>query len=604
MVALVACGCVPFGQSASRPFKRSAPSKPIAEFPTPERLAAVEAKPVVLPAIESADVPPDGWTVDAAPAAPPADAAPWTPQGMWEEALSRAFSASGKRNADARHGLRGGRDWPLLPEEQGAPARARQRFIDASCGVFAPTVGFRSLGGAAPAGVTDDRLLAGWREQLRPDLIDRFPANARQVGFWAGRHGGRMVALAAYEANPVELKPFSLVPDARGDVTIEGRLDGDAASFAGYANQGRFGVSACAVDAAVPRPAFRITCHVAPDDETAWLEIVYATPRSVLETPLALVLARRDATRPPLFAEPPHAASRPVASEAAFAPAVLAGLNVARAEAGLQPVRLSDPESATAGRLARHYFAAALADNGADATGDMSVIALGLLAGWQVTGTIRDGSFFSVVVPHTRDAGRWLDSALALPLGRQTLLARDIEEIALGPALFSGPDGVGGIVCGYRFQHGEDHSADAELLLRRIVGARHDVNLPPPTRFTDVTTAIGRQLARVRQGIEAPIDALRLSLDEAAGRFGGRVHGYVVEATSIDAVQIPKELLRQPDLRLEIGVTHYRPPGAAWAQLVIVLVYVGAPTVEISRTGRARPPTTGRLAWRGRQMRE
>jgi hypothetical protein len=54
--------------------------------------------------------------------------------------------------------------------------------------------------------------------------------------------------------------------------------------------------------------------------------------------------------------------------------------------------------------------------------------------------------------------------------------------------------------------------------------------------------------------------------------------GYVVEAASVDALEIPADVIEQPTLHLEIGVTHHRPPGAAWAQLVIVVMFADYPS--------------------------
>ena len=44
---------------------------------------------------------------------------------------------------------------------------------------------------------------------------------------------------------------------------------------------------------------------------------------------------------------------------------------------------------------------------------NVGTIVLGLMAGRQVAGTIREATFFSAVVSRTRDAGRWLDLALS-----------------------------------------------------------------------------------------------------------------------------------------------------------------------------------------------
>ena len=103
---------------------------------------------------------------------------------------------------------------------------------------------------------------------------------------------------------------------------------------------------------------------MAADDETAWIQIVYAPPRSVLAQPIVQVLARHDARKPLVYSQNPYAPSRPVTDAASFGPAVLVWLNATRALAGLPPVRLAEAQSATASRVARQYFAAALGLSG------------------------------------------------------------------------------------------------------------------------------------------------------------------------------------------------------------------------------------------------
>lgn len=575
-------GCL-VGCLGSEPGSRtpSPPPRPIVQFPSAAALAAVENRPSELPPVTTAEVPADGWAIE--PEADGATADSWTPRGPWEEALAAQFAASGKKALPTRAMSCVAKELGRFElAHRGQPPEALQRFIDAVCGVYVPTIGFQWLGGDAPSRESDQRLLEEWRGQIQSMLIDHVPAGARHVGFWFGRQGGRAVALATHEEAPLTLKTLSPIPDALGNVRIEGRFEGDAASFDGYVNQGRFGVEHCQVDPLVVRPDFRITCHVAPDDATAWMQIVYVAPHSVLALPLVQEMAWHDRAALPRFTETPYAAPHPVADAAAFAPAVLAELNGARATAGLSPVRLSDAESAVAARVARPYFASLLSPGAAAGPGDLSTIVLGLMAGWQVTGTIRDGTFFSAIVPRTHDAGRWLDLALSLPLGRHALLARDIDEVALGPALFGSPEALGGLACGYRFHHDDAHSADAAAVFGRIAAARARMGLTPPTRLGGVAPLLAGELAQVRQGALAPYDALRASLQYAAERSGSRaLKGYVVEATSVDVVDLPAKFLSQPRLELEVGVTHYKPPGAAWAQLVILVIYDAAATFDI-----------------------
>jgi hypothetical protein len=562
-------------------------SRPIVEFPSQAQLAALEAKPVTLPALQTADVPPEGWRVEqAGDPADPVDG-PWTPRGPWEKAFARAYSAVGHSSELTRAMACAARELGrFYLEKQAPPPEPLQQFLTAACGVFAPSVGFQSLKDTVAEKDGDDQLLARWNDQVFANLVTRLPVDAKHVGFWFGRSHGLAVALMAFDAAPVELQPLSPMPDANGDVTIEGRLDGAAEYIVGFANQGRFGVTACLVDPSVPRPEFRITCRMAPGDDMAWMQVVYAPPRSVLAQPIVQVLARRDLRRPLVYLQTAHAGSRPVTDPATFGPAALAGLNAVRAEAGLAPVRLADAQSAAAARVARHYFAAALgpsevAEAMPDGLKAMNTIALGLLAGWQVVGTIRDGTFFSALVPHTRDAGRWIDSALAMPIGRKALMAPDIDEVALGPALFDSPPAIGAVVCSYRFHRSNDHTADVNQVLSRIMSARQRINLPPPVRLEGMDAELRRRLGRVQAGELTPRTALQASLNEATTRYGVSMQGIVIEATSLDALEIPAQVLSQSNLQLEVGVTHYKPPGAAWAQLVIVVVFASPTGVTI-----------------------
>ena len=50
------------------------------------------------------------------------------------------------------------------------------------------------------------------------------------------------------------------------------------------------------------------------------------------------------------------------------------------------------------------------------------------------------------------------------------------------------------------------------------------------------------------------------------------MHGWVVEATSLDSVAFPPELAEEPVGGVAIAVSHYRPRGAPWSRLIIFIV--------------------------------
>jgi hypothetical protein len=553
------------------------PSKPVAAFPTPEALAAVEAHPAELPALPAAEVPAQGWTVDQARAAATVDE-PWTPEGPIAQAFASAFAASGRQARLTRAlGCAAAEIGRFALEHGAPPPDSLQRVMNAGCGVFAPEVGFQTSSGSAPASASEDTLLARLGNGLGPRLLARVPAGAVEVGYAFVRAGGKYMALAAYDAAPVDLKPFSVVPDAAGDVVVAGRLRGDTMFFGGFINQGPYGVRSCTVDPQVVRPEFRVTCRAAREDETAWMQIVYAPPGTMLTLPIVQVLVRRDPSKPVQYQEPSYARAQLVADAPAFRAAVVEALNATRGLAGLKPVRLSAAESESAARVARQYFAAALGAGGVE---DMNTIALGLLAGWQVQGLIRSGTFFAALAPATRDVGRWLDYALTMPLGRDALMQPDVEEIALGPVFLGdpGPGGMGAVVTGYRFQHGEDHTADVAAVVGRIAEARSARGLPAPKIISGYGDVITEELGAVKRGEENPYQALQASLQGAVRRYETSMRGLVVETISTDSFELPRELIAQPRLQLAIGAAHYKPPGAAWAQLVIVIVYVSSAT--------------------------
>src|SRR5262245_10385833 len=268
-------------------------SKPVVEFPSQAQLDALEGNPVTLPVYRTGEVPREGWSVEQATA--PADAGDdlWLPRGAWEQAFASAYSAVGDGSSLTRAMACAARELGRFTlEKQAPPPEPLRQFMAAACGVFAPSVGLQFLQRAVSEDAGDDPLLGDAKEQILSALVAGLPPDARYVGFWFGRQGDRAVALAAFDATPVQLKPLSAVPDANGELTIEGRLDVDAVYVDGFANQGRFGVADCLVDPSVQRPEFRVTCRMAPGDDLAWMEVVYAPPRSVLAVPIVQVLAR------------------------------------------------------------------------------------------------------------------------------------------------------------------------------------------------------------------------------------------------------------------------------------------------------------------------
>ena len=545
-------------------------SRPVAEFPTAQTLTAIESKPVALPRVLEGPVPEAGWTVEVP--ASPSSHEPWAPSSGWDRAVADAIAASGKRPRLSQAMSCVAREMGrYYLETRLPPPAALRNFLVTACGALAPDVGVLTLGGDVPVEVPEDAILARWKRQLGPELIEKLPAGATDAGFAFQRRKGAVLAVLVFVQLRAEIEPMVPVPNADGQITIAGRLKEEAQFVAGYVNTGPYGVSSCYVDPTVARPSFSVTCTVAPDDATARIDLVFAQPRRVLAIPFLQVLVRKAELTRLSYRDAALAAGPPIANATEFPAAALTALNQVRAQAGLSAVRLAATQSGAATRVAGHFFSAMTGEGSSE---QADTIALGLLAGWQVTGgLIRDATFVATLVPSIRDVGRWLVTTLEFPLGRAALLAEDIEEVAFGPVSLAEPEALGSVVVGYRFHHGSDHAGDVRRLLTRAVLARRQRSLAAPKRL-GLEAVMKEELARVHAGEAQPSDALQTVLEAGVVRFGADMRGYVVETTSLDALEIPAEVLSQPTLHLEIGVTHHRPPGAAWAQLVILVIFV------------------------------
>jgi hypothetical protein len=549
------------------------PSKPVVEFPSVQSLAAIEQKtapPVAM--AETAAAPPD-WTVEASGASTELFQ-PWTPSSPSENTLARAYQRSGRPTRFTRAMACAARElgrFVLQTGGKGAPAEGLQSFILGACGLSTREVGVVPFGGDAPATASDQQVLAAWEKSFTADLAKRVPADVTEVGLWFGRARGKAVAVVAYDRLRARFAPFSLVPNASNEVVFEGEVSASVGYFNAYVNRGRYAAEACFVDPSVPRPRFRVTCEMDPADATAWVQLLYAEPRRVLGFPFAQFLLRRDPTQPLVHRPEPYAPPHPISSASEFSAVAIAQLNQVRQTASLPPVKLAAAQSLTAGGLASHYFAAAVANKERDV---MDTVALGVMAGWQVSdGMIRDASFVANLIPRTHDVGTWLTESLTMPIGRSTLLDPQIETIALGPVMLDKPEATGALVSGYRFYRNRDHTRDVTRLFMRVAAARRRLNLSKPGRLAQISDVMTSELAQVNGGSSQPMTALQNVLETGVSRFGSGMKGYVVEATSLDALEIPEEILKQPTLHLEIGVTHHKAPGAAWGQLVILVAY-------------------------------
>jgi hypothetical protein len=347
-------------------------------------------------------------------------------------------------------------------------------------------------------------------------------------------------------------------------VTLEGDLLRPAAYLLGLVNQGSYGVARCAPDTTVALPRFRLSCPVLDQDSHALIELATRREGDVLLTIAAQLEVRRDDNSDLSYEAGSYGDNQLSPSPDAFGATLLSGLNRIRAAAGVGQLSLELEQSRTNGRLAPHLFLGSLTHD-AD---ELNTIALGALAGWDVQGTIRDGGIFFGSVNSTRNPSHWLTYALESPLGRLVLLSPDMSRAAVGVSSLD-PGGVAALITTYSFFGSTDHRADEVALLQELARQRALRGLPAPVRVQSDQLLL-RALERVSKNEQTSMDALRSVVQELSDSAGQPVAGYLIETTDLKLAKFDPHLLSDRNVKVQLGVTHYKVPGAAWGQYAVL----------------------------------
>lgn len=551
-VALIGAGCGGPDAKTPQALKMTSP------FPTKgtlEKLA--QSKPKPIPARNVVSVP--EWRVDVRDVP---DASP----------VEKRFEALGGNLQLTRELRCVAREFGRVRAEHGAePDERVQRFITGACGLAsAAGVASAYTTSDVPEEVTDDQLLDAWKDKLT------FPPSfkGKQAGAWLTRKGKKAVVMlvARHEKDP----PVSLADSgAPGKVTVRGTASSDVEHVMALVNQGKEGVAECEPDRSVLLPEYAFTCPMADGDPWTWVEVASRSSGRLLMRTTALLLARREKDAPVELAQGAARSSGGAAQQRGeIVSTVLEGVNRARQNANVGTLTLAPKQTSVNEQLAPHFFNAEVANDGK--TGDL--VALGLIAGWDVEGTIKHGNLFGTMLTGAKDAASWLDYALEHPMARFVLLRPDARQVAIGSTSAEGGGGVGILVSTYSFFGAEDHRADAARVLDRLAQERAARRLPPPSALP-VLPSLAEQARLVNAGQREPMAALDAALGTESQRLGRSMRGWVLVTNDLDVLPFPKELLAPGPLAVHAVVTHYRPEDAAWGAYLIYLV-APAPTQQ------------------------
>lgn len=501
-------------------------------------------------------------------------------EGPASASLRRAIAAAGAaiEPSDAMQCVANELARLTLHLRKGQPEEQIRRFIAGRCGAVAATPGYRVWEKEFPVEMTDEQVVAAEYGTLQRKLSEILGASAPDaVGFDIAREGSKVSFILATERPAVKVEPFDRIVSADGLLRVRGQVRFETDLLEGYVTAGRYGFRACQFNQAAIAPAFEMTCQVAPGDQSAWVQLL-ARPRGrVLPEEVLQVLTLRDPEAERVYRHERFGKSMPVASDVEFRNAVVLLVNEVRRAAKLPAISLSEPQSravssAVLPLVSKYEHKTQEIDT------LVNEITLGLVAGWQVQGGVVQGARLTASMPilSQADATEWLAQAFVRPYNRVVLLAPEAQVIAIGATFHKAPEAIGAVAISYRLFDEEARRAVEDQVRARLVELRHARGLGDTT-FIDSMEQLDETLRRIREENLEPTDSL-WSLVQSTARFTQLpAHGFLWKTYDVDAIEFPLQVLQPGRLILTIGVTHFRPQGAAWGQYAAFFVIVKAP---------------------------
>lgn len=549
--------------------------QPVNQFPSKAELEHAVV-PDAAPALKLKTVEVDQWSIETPAAAPEAK---YPVETAWDRLLIELVQ--GKHHASAPLRCAATESARFFVEHHAYPGDGLRRYLIGRCGATLPSAGFSVVDLEVSDETPEERIESELRQSVT-DMLAQVSAPKAEVGLGYARGNGRAAFVMYYGSASGTLDAFPAVVSGDG-VTLAGSVPQDVEVALGLVTEGQYDVRFCEPDRRVRAPRFRITCKVAQDDPIARVEIVTRRPGQVLMESMRSVLVRRSEDAGLVYQPELYGAAETVSGADEFRGALVRALNAVRETAGQRPFKLEGRQSISNERLIPTFFDAMLKSS----SDQIDWLALGLLAGWDVQGMIRDGGIYWGMVATSRSPGRWLNYAFESPLGRWVLLEPSMSHIALGAAPFD-KTGVMAIATTYAFFEQRDHSLDEDAVFDELVKVRRALGLMPPKRVRR-EAALETALASVAGNSQTTGEALNQAIYRIGSQQNRPISGWVVETNDLKHLPFDDALLGT-SLEVEVGITHYRAPGGAWGQYVVafVLYQGGAPAGRYTAGNRVR----------------
>jgi hypothetical protein len=541
-------------------------------FPTQDTLAKIAAVAPVAARLfddKAKDVP--TWELSE-PLPDAMEQVPHHDDSAWSKLLDEVAAARGDAvtTSEAMHCIARQHAAFILANEA-IPAPTLVDFIRARCGAATGAVSIAYQTFIGDDRIPESKIESQFREPVRA-MIEKWVSGREDVGLAYLRKNGHAVVALTLAPRTVRVERTPFVPASGGGVVIRGESLEPVGSMHARINRGRYGFGVCAPDLAVALPRFAFTCPALPADEAAWISVVSVQPGRILGTTVLDTMVWPAGAPTKVYAKLARDAGAPPAGGAVQVADLIQEINRVRKDAGFAPVRNAEQESRTVARLAPHYFASALA-GGSSPVADQ--VALGVYAGWEVDGLVRRGTMISTSVQGSSDAAEIVRAALAHPFGRETLLDRDVERVAVGTVAGANGTDVGALFATYALFDSYHHDDDGKTVAARLTALRAAHHALPPTMVTELNVEAQRAAKSVQDGQKTPEEALAELLQRASEKaVGRRVRAGITETSSLDDMTFPDGMLTAPSLLFGAGVGHYRRAGHPWARFIVFYVMV------------------------------
>jgi hypothetical protein len=568
IVVALAVGCA---GGTGAPKKRSdAGGGPATGFPTPEKLEELAGEPIPRRVFKTDVRDVEVWELEG-PFPERVDERRFDDGSSWSALLADA--------AEQRTGL-------VVPTEamycvarelgrfylmmDGFPSENLQRYIVARCQAGVEGISARHLHAEIDRRISDAEVFDQWRESFETTIADQLVGGPTTAGVWFGRSGDRAIALVVSGVRAVRLEPVETVLGGDHRVVIRGESLRPAEEVGALINRGRHGIARCEPQPGVELPRFHFVCEASPSDESAWLVVDVRPAGRLLARSAANLLVWPSGETDKVYRRPTFADSEPMESEDAAVQGFVALLNSVRASAELPELILDVGQSETATALAPYFFYSWIGDPSGAAA---DLLALGMMAGWDVDGIVQEGHMSGSWVPESDDLATLLATALEYPISRAVLLSPDADRIAVGPFLERDEEhtAIAAVFGTYSLFSEEDHDANVQKVFRKLREARQERGRRGPQHLVDVAQLAIVAASNVQAGAD-PEDALGDLLQASTEILRRPVQGWVAQVADLEALEFPEDFLTDSEIGVAIGVSYVKPKGEAWGRYVVMIV--------------------------------